>query len=334
MCKASVIIAAYNIENYIERCLNSITRQTLEDIEIIVVNDGSTDKTLEKINNIAKNDKRVRVINKENQGVIEARRSGYNIAVGEYILFIDGDDWIDINSIELLYNNAKSGDYDIVCNNYSYAFDDGTFQEVKQIATGELIGEKFLEAVMLEYVFPSICSKFIKKEFIDINNIIFPSNMTYGEDLAMSIELALNNPKVSFIELPLYFYYQRMNSVTNIISDKIFDINKSIKFIKNKLEEKNIYNKYVKEFEFMVFNHNFNYRMTIILGKNKKYSKEIYEIWKSYRINLSTNMYIEEFLSREGVWTRIGIRLLNLNYIIGKLYFSFKNIIVFRKNNN
>lgn len=85
MIKVSVIIPAYNIENYIERCLISIKNQTLKNIEVIVINDGSTDKTLEAIKNAAEGDDRFRIINKDNEGIIEARKSGLNIAKGEYI---------------------------------------------------------------------------------------------------------------------------------------------------------------------------------------------------------------------------------------------------------
>ena len=93
--KASIIIAAYNIETYIRRCIISIINQTLKDIEIIVVNDGSTDNTLGIIKELYKLDNRIIIVNQENKGLIEARKSGLNIAKGEYILFVDGDDWID-----------------------------------------------------------------------------------------------------------------------------------------------------------------------------------------------------------------------------------------------
>ncbi|MDU4936124.1 MAG: glycosyltransferase family A protein, partial [Peptostreptococcaceae bacterium] len=101
--KVSIIIAAYNIEDYINRCLNSIVNQSFKDIEIIVVNDGSTDNTINIINNFAKNDVRIKVIDKKNGGLIEARKSGLARASGEYILFLDGDDWLHIEAIEKLY---------------------------------------------------------------------------------------------------------------------------------------------------------------------------------------------------------------------------------------
>ena len=122
--KASIIIAAYNIETYIRRCIISIINQTLKDIEIIVVNDGSTDNTLGIIKELYKLDNRIIIVNQENKGLIEARKSGLNIAKGEYILFVDGDDWLEINTLELLYNNAKENKSDIIIYNAFLSYDD------------------------------------------------------------------------------------------------------------------------------------------------------------------------------------------------------------------
>ena len=100
--KVSVIIPAYNIEDYIGRCLESIIKQTLKDIEIIVVNDGSNDNTLAIINVFARKDNRIKIVDKKNKGSIEARKSGFKVANGEFILFIDGDDWIENDCLEIL----------------------------------------------------------------------------------------------------------------------------------------------------------------------------------------------------------------------------------------
>ena len=101
MPKISVIVAAYNVEEYIERCLNSLVDQTMDDIEIIVVNDGSKDATLEKIDQYT-GDRRIKVIDKENCGLIEARKSGLSVAEGEYVQFVDGDDWLKKDACEKL----------------------------------------------------------------------------------------------------------------------------------------------------------------------------------------------------------------------------------------
>lgn len=124
MAKVSVIIAAYNIQEYIGWCIESCINQTLDHIEIIIVNDWSTDKTLDIINKY--DDSKIKVINKRNEGLIEARKSGFNVANGEYILFIDGDDWIKLEALNILYNFAKEKSYDIVCYRWLCKYDDQT----------------------------------------------------------------------------------------------------------------------------------------------------------------------------------------------------------------
>ena len=111
--KVSVVVPAYNVENYIEDCLKSLINQTLKEIEIIVVNDGSTDNTFEIINKYANLDFRIKVISQENQGISVTRNNGIKIAKGEYIGFVDSDDWVDENYFEELYNTAKKFDADI-----------------------------------------------------------------------------------------------------------------------------------------------------------------------------------------------------------------------------
>lgn len=325
MCKVSIIVVAYNLENHIEKCLNSIVNQTLKDIEIIVVNDGSTDDTINRIYSISKSDKRFKVINKKNEGVSKARKSGYNNAIGEYIYFIDGDDWISDNAIELLYKKAKEKNYDIVCHNFYYAFNNDILQEVKQEKFSELNGNEFLKKNLLDEVLPSIWSKFLKRDFIENNNIEIPDEFIYGEDLAFSMELAINKPKVTYLNEAIYFYYQRSNSITNSISDKVLQIDKVIMFIKNLLIEENLYNEYKEEFEFMVFNHNFNYRLEAIL-RNSKSGKELYNTWKRYDISLK-NKYIKYLLKNQGHIRGLGIKILNYNFTIGKLYFNVKRLL-------
>ena len=111
--KISVILSAYNEEKFIEKAIGSVTNQTLEDIEIIIINDGSTDNTLNIINGYAKEDSRIKVINQENIGLGASRNKGMKIASGEYVTFLDGDDWFTTDAFEISYNEAKKKDTDM-----------------------------------------------------------------------------------------------------------------------------------------------------------------------------------------------------------------------------
>jgi len=125
MPKISLIVAAYNIEDYIERCVKSLINQTFTDIEIVIVNDGSTDGTLDKIKRVIKNDNRVKLINKKNEGVVAARKTGFINSTGEYILFIDGDDWLDVNTCQICNEKLIEDNYDILYYGYYMAYDNG-----------------------------------------------------------------------------------------------------------------------------------------------------------------------------------------------------------------
>ena len=115
MAKISVVVPVYNVEAYLERCLDSLINQTLSDIEIICVNDGSTDSSPEKLEEFAKKDSRIKIINQENGGLSAARNTGIEAATGEYIGFVDSDDYVDLDFYEKLYNAATSHNADISC---------------------------------------------------------------------------------------------------------------------------------------------------------------------------------------------------------------------------
>ena len=114
MIKASIVITAYNVESYIEKCIMSVINQTEKNIEIIIVNDGSTDSSLEICNKYKKKDKRVRIINKKNEGVIEARKKGIREAKFDYVTFVDADDWIHKKCLEIAWNEINKTNSDIV----------------------------------------------------------------------------------------------------------------------------------------------------------------------------------------------------------------------------
>lgn len=320
MIKVSVIIPAYNIENYIERCLISIKNQTLQHIEIIVINDGSTDKTLEAIKNVAEGDDRFRIINKDNEGIIEARKSGLNIAKGEYIFFVDGDDWIKGNALELLYNKANNEDADIVISNAIKT--DGNNSEVLNLYNIEReieIKDDPIKHFLLDNILPSMLAQLIKKDFITGNSIVFPERLSYGEDVATSLSWLLYRPKISFINEGLYYYFQREDSISKIPGIKIKDIVVSFQFIKKQLEEKDLFNAYKYEFEKLCYRHIF---IGKILRINKLYNfrKDIFKAYLSFNINIKSNKYIVYELKYNNWKYRLRVYLYHINYNLGILF--------------
>ena len=115
--KVSVIVPVYNVEKYLENCLETLISQTLKDIEIICINDGSKDSSPDILKKYALNDERIKIIDKHNEGLSAARNDGLNVATGEYIGYVDSDDWVDLNFYEKLYNAAKKHNAEVACGN-------------------------------------------------------------------------------------------------------------------------------------------------------------------------------------------------------------------------
>ena len=317
----SIIVAAYNIEDYIERCLNSIINQSFKDLEIIVVNDGSTDKTLEKIQKMADKDSRIIIIDKENGGVNSARNIGLRKAVGKYILFVDGDDWLELDAIQKLYENIEIRNLDLLLYNAYEAYDN----EKKEMYTfSKNISSNYVKELLLSNIAPSIWCKFIKKDCIQ--NIKLPTNTGYGEDLVVVCDLFSENIKIGTLNECLYNYYQRSNSVTNNISLKILDLDKTFVLIKKLLVKKNIYDLYIKEFEFLVYKHLF---MNQIINMNYRngITKKLYSFYKKRDIDVYKNEYIYPILMEGNIIFRLRKIIYDKSYKLGNIYDFFRRII-------
>lgn len=130
MCEVSIIVPIYNVEKYLNRCLDSLVNQTFKDIEIIALNNGSTDSSLDILKDYASNDNRITIIDNENLGVSKARNIGIDKASGKYIVFVDSDDWIDTNMIEVLYSNITKNNCDLVMCTYVREFDDHSKEKI------------------------------------------------------------------------------------------------------------------------------------------------------------------------------------------------------------
>lgn len=193
----SVIVPIYNAEKYLRECLKSIQNQTLKDIEIICVNDGSTDNSPKILKEFATKDKRFIIINQKNQGVNKARANGYKKATGTYIASVDSDDFLAPNAYEKMFNLATKNDSDIVICNYSFYPKKPAKKEVWYHPFTGKVDWQFISRNTLPW------NKIIKKDFI---NKIKLSDLflTMGEN-AFSIALISTN-KISTIDTPLYNY--------------------------------------------------------------------------------------------------------------------------------
>lgn len=322
----SIVIAAYNIENYISRCIKSVVNQTYKNIEIIIVNDGSSDNTLNIIMSYAADDNRIKIINQENKGLIEARKSGYKYVRGEFLLFIDGDDWIEDNTVEVLFQYAKEKAADIVQYKCIFEYDNGEKVLDWDKNIGEFLEYEYLKQCFLGNIHHNIWSQFIRKGFIEENRVKFPKDISYGEDLALTISLAINEPKVIVIDKYLYHYYQRSTSLSNDISKSILDIGKATEFIKSELINHGLQELFKEEFEYMAFRQNFYSRRKLIFGVKGNLSKKIFDNWKSMNINMNNNKYYKVIYENDNIKAKIVARIMEKSYYIGKIVFKFTQI--------
>ena len=218
--KVSVIVPIYNVENYLAKCIESIINQTLKEIEIILVNDGSTDGSRKIAEEYASLDNRIRIINQENLGQGQARNRGIDVASAEYIGFVDSDDWIDLNMYEELYKSVIKDKADIgVCSRKVYD-EYGHLEHKKMVEDNESfnISSDISEYIIKHLFYPhtvSSCNKLYRANLIKQNNIKFKSVYEVGsEDALFNYCILLNTKKVITVKEVFYNGLEREGSTT------------------------------------------------------------------------------------------------------------------------
>lgn len=217
MSKISIIVPIYNDEKFLNKCIKSILKQTFENFELILVNDGSTDKSLEICDRYVKNDKRIKVINKKNEGSVLSRKRGIKEAKGDYVIFVDADDWISVNALEVINEEINKNNADVIVFNYYKVLKKLSFikrknrsfyfEKEKSIYEGNEIKEELVSAYFHGHPFPSnMCGKAYKRRYLDIKNKYVKNIKFLGDDLYVNMEILLNVKKVSLINDILYFY--------------------------------------------------------------------------------------------------------------------------------
>ena len=220
----SIIVPIYNAEKYLARCIESLTKQTYENIEIILINDGSKDNSLAICNEYKAKDKRIVVIDQENSGVGKTRNKGIDVSKGKYIVFVDSDDFANTNLIEVLVNEAKKNNADYVLGSISLLKDDssiGTASLDNNICNVKEYIENVLVKRTINYVCGAPYAKLFSSDIIKKNNIRFNDKLTYAEDFLFNITYLQFASKIATTSEVLYNYVLfNNNSLTNINYDK------------------------------------------------------------------------------------------------------------------
>jgi len=245
----SVIIPIYNVAAYLHQCIQSICTQSFKSIEIILVNDGSTDESRIICEYFARLDERIHLINQKNKGLVSARKAGLKKAQGNYVLYVDGDDWLYPNCVEKLILASCGGNSDVVLAGFSREFVGKEVTVAPKIRPGTYLTNDIEQNIFPNMIFDvNTCSngmptyswgKLFKRELLEKFQYPVPDSITVGEDTVVTYPVLANSNKLSVIHEPVYFYRQREQSMLKKISssnDEILSINTMCCFLAKQME--------------------------------------------------------------------------------------------------
>lgn len=286
MPKISVVIPVYNVGKYLARCLDSVINQTFKDIEIICINDCSPDNSAEILQEYAEKESKIKIVNrKENGGLSAARHSGLDVAGGEYIYFLDSDDWIELDFLEKMYLAITTQKQKVVCcTNVVSVMEDGS--------TKQMIKRDFDEGIFPYYKSCQMAwSWLLKKDFLDEFEVIFPLGLKYEDTYFFNV-LIRSLENVYIINSTTYYHFENKNSIMGNSKDRIikdFDIIKIIELIYDYYKRNDLLKKWTIPFFYMP-----KYMINIHQNKSEFYLK-LKEFFLEIKdsINAHKNLYTD-----------------------------------------
>lgn len=336
MGKVSIIVPIYNVEKYLKRCVESLINQTYKNIEILLIDDGSTDNSGKICDELERIDNRIKVYHKENGGLGSARNYGYKYATGEHILFLDSDDYIELNTIE---NMMEYSGYDIVCCGF-----DRVDEKTKKVYSQEMIKMPFDELEITDetimeaaFLSPSGWGKLFRKELL--SNIEFSEDKRAIEDTLFYLEVIPKAKKIKYIKKILWHYMVREDSLIMSITEEKADLfEKNLLEIKKKYIENNYNNAKFDFLTIQVFIHNCisipsrlytnkEINMNKRLKHIKRYMNDNFTNWKKIKLKIE-GRYLKKiviYILRKMYKLNIFIVFLFVyNFMINKLKIDIK----------
>ena len=242
MKKVSIIVPVYNASEYIEKCIDSLINQTLDNVEIIVVDDGSTDDSYKKLK---KYGSKIKLIKQENSGVATTRNNALKLATGDYIAFVDSDDYIDCNMFKDMYNKAIECDFDVVECDFKYVDDTHEYDGVQDLNT-DITSKKEIKQYFID-MYPVIWNKLYKKEIL--KDIKFKDGV-WAEDVEFLYRVLPRINTLGKINKKYYYYYQRQASESRLFDKRIYNYIDNFNGLITYYKKNNIYKEYKKELEY------------------------------------------------------------------------------------
>lgn len=297
--KVSIIVPVYNVEKYLDECVQSIQKQTYKNIEIILVDDGSPDHSPQMCDEYAQKDSRIKVIHKKNGGLSSARNAGIDAATGEYIMFIDSDDFIEPIMVEKLLELKENTNTEVVACNID-KFEGSTYKTIKDKNTFKDIAvfdkQTYLKKLLLRTIDCTSCNKLYQKGYI--GDIRFWEGVN-NEDHLFLFKLYQKCNKIAYTDKVYYHYRTTPNSITTKkLNDRSFDILKNKEVIKQIIEK----NKLDLNKEFHIYNISIclNYARAIYRNKVVEEYKDRYNYFcKTIKDNIFTIIFNTHFSCKD-----------------------------------
>lgn len=315
----SIVLPVYNVENYLDKCLESIYNQSFENFELIIVNDGSTDRSEDIINKyMAKNRKNIKYIKQENLGVSEARNNAISYITGKYTLFLDPDDYIENDMLKQLYNRAEENCSDITMCGYNMFYDlnYNNKVEVNYKISDELIhsSQEIMNRVLNNEIICFLWNKLFLTENLIKHKIYFEKDR-YSQDWFPVFKLMYYANNIVIINKSLYNYRIRGNSNSHKKSiKKVYDHNIAIKSIVNFIKKENINIDYRFLYKFIITHQFMNLKMCI---ESKTCSTNVYDICKIDTVQFNKILFNNKISINEKIkFTAYKLRLLHIYYIL------------------
>ncbi len=331
--KVSVIIPVYNAEKYIAQCIESLLSQTLLECEFIFINDGSIDNSRQIIEDYKNMDIRIKLINQENQGVSSARNTGLELAIGEFVGFVDADDYIKYDLYEVLYKTAKENDCDLIISNFESEMNGHKIITKYPFPIANILNREHVENNLIPYLIMddslnSACNKLYKKKLIEENNIRFPNGVTLGEDGIFNMHFISCIYTAIYIDYTGYYYREVTGSATRCIEKKDY-FERALEVYKLELPKKlvlKIDDDKIKELKSIKLITSVISYIHVYFNPTKNFSffqryRYIKKMIRNKNVRDSLPIYCREYYSLLGRYEKLIINLIHKKSTVG-LYFA------------
>ena len=298
--KISVIIPVYNVEDYLKKCINSILAQNFEDYEILLIDDGSTDNSGEICDEYANKNQQIKVIHQKNKGLGGARNTGIKAATGKYLLFVDSDDFIKSDMLNILFKTAEDTNADVVLFGADFVDEQGKTLSVRMPLCNEKIITKQANQFLLYCKDTCVWDKLFRRSLFIENDIYFPERIWY-EDLCATAKIALYAKKTVCVQRSFYSYLQRSGSIMHVKNtDRNIDMLTAVSEVLNFYRQRNRFQENRDALCFLAVMHIMVLCTLRVASEDIRHPllKKFYDFTEENFRDFKTNKFVKDNLSK------------------------------------